>query len=91
MFLTIGLLKSAWPKYQLRVASKKYEINRVSMKMERSIEIFLTPADPDIKYGNITIPHVATQAEPLLKPRINESNIQYILSSPICSSLNQLT
>ena len=45
----------------------------MSKNREISFAIFLTPADPDIRYGNNTIPQVARHAEPLLKPKINES------------------
>lgn len=48
--------------------------------------ILFTPAEPAIRYGNITIPHVARQAEPLLKPRMNESVIRAFSCKLIMSS-----
>ena len=46
---------------------------------ERSVAILFTSADPAIRYGNITIPHVARQAEPLLNPNIRDSVMVFFI------------
>jgi hypothetical protein len=76
IFRTTGFENNAWPKYHDNVARIKYTTNRVKRKRERSITILFTPAEPAIRYGNITIPHVTRQAEPLLNPSIKESVIR---------------
>jgi hypothetical protein len=45
--------------------------------------IFFEPDESAIRNGNITIPHVARHAEPLLSPSIRESVIAFFCKS-IC-------
>jgi hypothetical protein len=53
--------------------------NLVSKNRARSIAILRIPAEPAIRYGNITIPHVTRHAEPLLIPRMKESVIGFFI------------